>query len=110
MTEWKLIATVTDGVSNTVPATSGATLAFGSGVPKAFVNTGCNVGSGAVETGDTVITFGPMAITRRACADEAGNVLEARILATLNGQVGYQIVGKRLTLTKGSTSLVYQGP
>jgi len=110
MTDWRLVATVSQAVTTAVPLTAGAKLAFGSGLPKAFVNAGCNTGSGEVELGDAVITFGPMAITRMACADDAGNQLESKILTVLVGQVGYQITGRRLTLTKGTDSLVYQAP
>jgi heat shock protein HslJ len=65
------------------------------------VETGCNTGSGSVEVGDDTLTFGPIATTLRACADEAVNQLEAAVLAVLQGEVSYTIDGSNLSLRSG---------
>ncbi len=54
---WTL-GTIIDGdAASSVPAGDPATLTFGSGLPKAFVETGCNTGSGEVEIGDGSLTL-----------------------------------------------------
>ena len=61
------------------------------------VDTGCNTGSGTVEVTDSTLTFGPIAATLMAC-DEELNRLEASVLATLQGEVSYEIDGSSLSL------------
>ncbi len=61
------------------------------------VDTGCNTGSGTVEITDSTLTFGPIAATLMAC-DEELTRLETSVLATLQGEVSYQIDGSTLSL------------
>jgi heat shock protein HslJ len=110
MTEWVLDTVVEGDVASSVPAGVTATLAFGSGVPKAFVETGCNTGSGDVDYDATTMTFGPLALTKRACADASAAAVEAAVTAVLQGQVAYVLEGRQLTVTKGDEALVYRAP
>jgi heat shock protein HslJ len=110
MTEWRLDTIVEDEVASSVPAGVTATLAFGSGLPKAFVQTGCNQGSGDVECGPATMRFGPLTLTSRACSDRSAASVESAIVSILRGEVGYVVHGRALTLTNGSRSLVYRAP
>ncbi|HYN74839.1 MAG TPA: META domain-containing protein [Candidatus Limnocylindria bacterium] len=110
MTEWTLDTIIDGDAATSVPAGVPATLAFGSGLPKAFVETGCNNGSGSVETGENTLTFGPIALTKKACADDAAAAVESAVLSVLQGEVAYVIDGKALTITRGEQSLVYRAP
>jgi heat shock protein HslJ len=110
MTEWVLDTLIQDEVASSVPAGVRATLAFGSGVPKAFVETGCNTGSGDVDYDDTTMAFGPLALTKRACADPSAAAVEAAVTAVLQGEVAYVLEGRQLTVTKGDQALVYRAP
>ncbi len=51
------------------------------------VDTGCNTGSGGYTVAGTDITFGPIALTRRACLDEASAGVEQAMLTVLTGTV-----------------------
>ena len=64
------------------------------------VDTGCNTGSGIVEITDTTLTFGPIAITKKACPPEQ-TALEASVLSVLQGEVTYTIDGDTLSLRSG---------
>ncbi len=108
MTEWILDTIVAGDTASSVPHGVSATLAFGSGQPRAFVQTGCNAGSGAVEIGTASMTFGPIALTRRACADESASAVESAIVSVLQGEVSFDVDGRKLTVTKGDRSLVYR--
>ncbi len=70
--------------------------------------TGCNNGNSSVEVGDTTLSVGAIALTRMACTDTDSQETEAAVLSVLNGDVGYSIEEKTLTLTAGAKGLVFQ--
>jgi heat shock protein HslJ len=81
-------------VSAVVPQ---ATLTITDG--QAQINTGCNTGSASVEITDTTMTFGPMALTKKACEPELTE-LEAIVVSVLDGEVTYEIEGDTLSIRK----------
>jgi heat shock protein HslJ len=61
---------------------------------------GCNNYSASYTVKDGVITFGPAATTRKACAEPEGIMTqESAYLAALESVVAFQIEGDELTLT-----------
>lgn len=72
------------------------------------IDTGCNSGHGAATVDGSTISFGPIATTRRACADKAGRQIESAVLATLTGEANWSITEKTLTITNGDRGLVYR--
>jgi heat shock protein HslJ len=99
-TIWTVTGTVANEGVSSVPADATASMTIADDGTVA-VETGCNTGSGSVEVGDDTLTFGPIATTLRACADEAVNQLEAAVLAVLQGEVSYTIDGSNLSLRSG---------
>jgi heat shock protein HslJ len=99
-TKWIVTGTVANEAISSVPADSTASIMIAPD-DSVSVDTGCNTGSGVVEITDTTLTFGPIAITKRACADEAINQLEAAVLSVLQGEVTYTIDGDSLSLRSG---------
>jgi heat shock protein HslJ len=99
-TTWTVTGVVSNQAVSTVPAGSNASITIAPDGSVA-VNSGCNTGSGTVEVTDETLTFGPIATTRRACADEAVNQLEASVLGVLQGEVTYEIEGDNLSLRSG---------
>lgn len=73
------------------------------------IDTGCNSGRGTATVSGSTITFGPIATTRRACADKAGRQIETTVLAILTGEAEWSITEKTLTITNGDHGLVYRG-
>ena len=57
---------------------------------------GCNTFSGTYMIDGNAITFGPLATTLMACADEAVNQQETAYLAALGATSGYRIVGDQM--------------
>ena len=78
------------------------------------VAAGCNTGSGSVtvepadDASTGTIDFGPLAMTMKACPEDAMSV-EAQVLTVLDGPVDYSIDGSTLTLTKGDAGLLFKG-
>ena len=66
---------------------------------QAQINTGCNTGSASVEITDTTMTFGPMALTLKAC-DPDLTELETSVVLVLDGEVTYEINGNTLSIRK----------
>jgi heat shock protein HslJ len=99
-TTWTVTGTVANEAVSSVPMDSTASITIADDGTVA-VDTGCNTGSGSVEVGDDTLTFGPIATTLRACADEAVNQLEAAVLAVLQGEVAYEIDGANMSLRSG---------
>jgi heat shock protein HslJ len=94
-TQWT-VDTVVDGdiASSTIAGVSASVVFLADRVE---VDAGCNSGSGTYQATDTKITFGPLAMTRKAC--EPGVMqFEQSVLAVLDGEVGYEIDSDRLTL------------
>jgi heat shock protein HslJ len=80
-----------------VPADAEASLTITDG--QAAIQTGCNSGSTSVEITDTTMTFGPVALTMMACADDL-MALEASVIAVLDGEVTYEVTGDTLSIRK----------
>ena len=99
-TTWTVTGTVANEAITSVPADAVASITIADDGTIA-VETGCNSGSGSVEITDTTLTFGPIATTMRACADEAVNEFEARVLAALQGEVTYEISGDTMSIRSG---------
>lgn len=94
-TTWVVEGLVANDAVSSMPQGVTATLVFGDG--KVAVDTGCNKGNGAAEIAETVITFGPIATTKMACAGPAGEV-EQQVLAVLAGDVAWTIDSNALQL------------
>lgn len=98
-TTWVLTGTVATEAISSLPADVVASLTITDG--QAAIATGCNSGSTSVEITDTTMTFGPIALTMKACPDEV-TAVENSVLATLDGEVTYEIVGDNLKIRKDS--------
>ncbi len=95
-TRWQ-VDTVLDGQSaSSVPTGATAFLEFADG--KVQGHTGCNNLGGTAVLAEKTIAFAEISTTRMACADDV-NRLERAVLATLKGDVTWQVTADRLTLT-----------
>jgi heat shock protein HslJ len=95
-TVWQLEAHVDSAVSAVAAGIAGLTIdASGTQVQ---VAAGCNTGSGSVtvepadDASTGTIDFDPLAMTRKACPEDAMSV-EAQVLTVLDGPVDYSIDG-----------------
>jgi adhesin HecA-like repeat protein len=86
-----------------VPIGVTATLTFSDG--RVDVEAGCNGGGGAVQVTDTTLVFGPIGLTKMACAPDAMAV-EGTVTAVLSGAAGYTIEAGTLTLDAGGAGLM----
>lgn len=82
------------------------TLTFHDGTVDVFA--GCNNGSATAVVSETAIEFGPLALTRMACADDAMTV-EAAVSSVFGGSVDYRIDGTSLELLGANGGLVLTG-
>ncbi len=96
-TTWNVTGIVANEAVSSLPAGAEASITIADG--QAAIQTGCNSGSTSVDITDTTITFGPIALTKMACADEAVNQLEAHVIIVLGGEVTYEIAGDMLILS-----------
>jgi len=96
-TTWVGSGTVANEAVTMSLVDSQATLTITDG--QAEINTGCNTGSASVEITDTTMTFGPMALTRKACEPDVTE-LEASVVLVLDGEVTYEINGNTLSIRK----------
>lgn len=101
-TRWLLDSLVSSGAVSSLPAGVVAALTFADG--RVDVEAGCNRGGGAVTIADTTLTFGPIGLTKMACAGGAMEV-ERAVTAVLSGQVRYAIEAGTLTLEAGAAGL-----
>jgi len=100
-TAWTVTGTVLgDGTSSL--DTEPATLLLKDGTAEVFA--GCNTGSGTYTVDGTNIEFGPLTLTKKACAAPA-MALEATVTDVLTGTVQFDIEGTKLTLFKGTDGL-----
>lgn len=106
-TVWQLDGVQSGETATSVPAGTVATLTIAED-GTAAVDTGCNRGSGPVSRSGSTLSFGPVAVTRMACADDAGREAEAAQLAVLDGDVEWSVSERTLTLTKGERGLTYR--
>lgn len=95
-TSWAGSGTIANAAVTVSAVSSKATLTIADG--RAQINTGCNTGNASVEITDTT-TFGPMALTRMACAPDVTE-LEASVILVLDGEVTYEITGDMLSIRK----------
>ncbi|HYN71139.1 MAG TPA: META domain-containing protein [Nakamurella sp.] len=89
-TGWKLVGLISQSGS-TVSAVDPSVIAwlrFADG--QVLVNASCNSGSGTSQITDTTITFGPIAMTRRACVGPTEDVEQA-MNAVLQGTTSYTV-------------------
>lgn len=71
-------------------------------------STGCNSFNGPYRAGGTTVTFGPLAVTRRACADPAVSEVERRMLEVMQAADSYHIEGGSLQLrVQGSIRMIF---
>jgi heat shock protein HslJ len=105
-TTWTLDGIVTGDAISSVPAGVTATVTIVDG--RAQVRAGCNTGSAAVTIGDDTIEFGPMALTKMACAPEAMEV-ETAVTSVLSGATSFEIEAGRLTITAATPSSATTG-
>lgn len=72
---------------------------------QAQVNAGCNRGMASATVGEGTITFGPLALTKMMC-DEDAMRLEAAVVAVLQGEVTFDVEAGNLTLMNGTNGLM----
>lgn len=102
-TRWVVDGLISGDAVSSVPVGVTAALTFSDG--RVDVEAGCNRGGGMVEVGDASITFGPVALTKMACAPDAMAV-EGIVAAVLSGEVAYTIEAGSLTLDAGGLGLM----
>lgn len=106
-TRWRVDGLVSGDAVSSVPGGAEAWLEIAEdGTVR--VNTGCNQGSGSVTVGDGTLTFGPLATTRRTCADDAAQQVEKAVLAVLDGETTYAIEERSLSITNGEKGLGFR--
>ena len=101
-TRWVVDGLVSGDAVSSVPAGVVAALTFAAG--RVDVEAGCNGGGGPATVTEATITFGPIALTKMACAGPAMEV-ERVLSAVLAGQVGYTIEAASLTLHAADAGL-----
>ncbi len=102
---WSLMNIATQGSATSLPDTVKApTVRFEDGKVQIFG--GCNNGAGKAEIGEKEITFGGIAMTKKACAGIASQV-EAYVTLVLQGKVGYEVEQGNLNLERKQISLIF---
>jgi len=93
-TGWKLVGLISQSGStvSAVDPSVTAWLRFANG--EVLVNAACNSGSGTAKITDTTITFGPIAMTMRACVGPTQDVEQA-MNAVLQGATTYTVKDDR---------------
>jgi len=99
-TTWVVTGTIIGESVSTTPRDTLASMTITDGV--AAIETGCNMGSSSVEITETTMTFGPMALTRKACPPDE-TALEQSVTTVLDGEVSYEIDGDTLSIRADST-------
>lgn len=102
-TRWVVDSLVSGDSVGNVPQGVIAALTFSDG--RVDVEAGCNSGGGSIEIGVGTITFGPIALTKMACAGPAW-LVEDVVTAVLSGNVAYAIEADTLMLEAGGKGLV----
>jgi len=100
--EWRLVS-----IGGTAAGTGAdgqpATLRFDETSGRASGYAGCNQFSGSYTLSGTSVSFGPLAMTRMACAQ--GGERESRYTMALEQATEWKVTSKGLDLRKGSTLL-----
>lgn len=102
-TRWVVDGLISGGAVSSVPAGVTAALTFSDG--RVEVEAGCNTGGGAIRVTETTIDFGPIGLTKMACAPEVMAV-EGAVTTVLSGIVGYTIEAGTLALDAGGVGLM----
>ena len=102
-TRWVVDGIVSGGSVGSVPQGVTAALTFSD--DRVDVEAGCNRGAGGVQIGAGTITFGPIALTKMACAGQA-MLVEDAVTTALSGEVTYSIEAGTLMLEAGGRGLV----
>src|SRR3990172_738506 len=97
-TRWVVDGLISGDAVSSIPAGATAALTFSAG--RVDVEAGCNRGGGPVEVTDASLRFGPIGLTKMACAPEV-MALERAVTTVLAGAVGYTIEAATLTLDAG---------
>jgi len=84
------------GTGDAVP-----TLSLAAGEARASGNGGCNQFNGAYTQSGASLRFGPLASTRRACADPAANAQETAYLRALESTTRFAVYDDLLVLYAG---------
>lgn len=101
-TRWVVDGIVSGDAVSSVPAGVTASIRISAG--QLDVDTGCNTGGGPVEVTPTRLTFGSIALTKRACLAGPAAV-ESAVVAVLKGTVDYTIDADTLNLDAGAVGL-----
>lgn len=102
--EWRLIDL--HGAPAIGEASARPTLTFEVDSLRVSGNFGCNRGGGSfTTTGDHMLQFSPITMTRRACIDERMNVQETAFAAAVQATDRYRIVGDTLELRQSDRVL-----
>ena len=104
-TRWVLDGIVSGDTASSVPAGVSASMRIVAG--RVEVDTGCNTGSGTVEVAADTLTFGPLALTKKACGPGPAAV-EGAVTQVLTGAVRYLIEADVLTLDAGASGLTFR--
>ncbi len=100
-TVWTVTGTVQGDATSSLQ-TDPATIRMEGGTAAVFA--GCNTGSATYTIDGASITWGPLALTRKACGPDATQ-LEATVTAVLHGTTPYDIEGTKLVLMQGTEGL-----
>ncbi|OJU93240.1 MAG: hypothetical protein BGO23_11135 [Solirubrobacterales bacterium 67-14] len=101
---WKLMNIAANGAATSIPSSLKApTFEFDDGTVNVFA--GCNSGTGKAEVGESTITFGAIALTKKSC-DVMANQLETYVTTVLEGEIGYKLDQGNLVLEGKPVSLV----
>jgi heat shock protein HslJ len=99
-TQWTLSSIVSGTSVSSVPDGVEATLAFDAD-GTASGSGGCNTFNGSYQTSGNELTFGPVASTKKACADDVMTV-EQSYLTALQNAASYTTAGNALTIDDSS--------
>lgn len=81
-----------------LPGDGAPTLTFAADQPRVSGNGGCNQFNGPYTRSGAALRMGPLASTRRACIDEAGNRQETAYLRALESTTRYAVYDDLLVL------------
>lgn len=101
-TRWVVDGLISGGAVSSLPAGVTAALTFSEG--RVEVEAGCNTGGGTVAVTDASLEFGPIGLTKMACAPDVMAV-ERVVTSTLAGSATYRTEAGTLTLDAGGVGL-----
>ncbi len=105
-TRWQLDGIVSgEAVSSVPPGVTASILILDGNLE---IATGCNTGGGAIQVDAEALTFGPIALTKMAC-EPGAMAVEAAVVGTLVGTLGYAIDADVLTMSGGASGLILRG-